>query len=302
MSPLPFAVVLNFRTPGETLRLVRSLQQDRAPLAGIIVVDNASGDGSAEHLRRTLVGVHVIAAATNGGFAAGCNLGIREARSRGAARVLLLNSDVSVMAGAIEALSRVMDLDARLGIVGPMLVSTGDDERIESLGIRYAARSGRMRHVGFGRHRAEVAPFGRRDVDGVTGCAMLVRREVFDAIGLLAETFFFGFEDLDFCLRARAAGFVTACIGAAVVRHQGSASIGRRSPRRLYFAVRNHLLLARRRAGPHRRLTAWTQTGSILALNLAHVLFTSDVAPGEGLVAFTAGVRDHFTRRYGADA
>lgn len=125
---------------------------------------------------------------------------------------------------------------------------------------------------------------------------MLVRREVFDAVGLLAEEFFFGFEDLDFCLRASAAGFRTACVHGAVVRHEGQASIGRASSTRAYYAVRNHLLVASRSARGGR----WLRTTSVLALNVAHVLFTSGLPRIAGLVAVARGARDHFRGRYGA--
>jgi GT2 family glycosyltransferase len=130
---------------------------------------------------------------------------------------------------------------------------------------------------------------------------MLVKRDVFERIGLLTEEYFFGFEDLDFCLRARADRFQTACIGTATVRHYGNLSIGRASERRIYFATRNHLLLAHRCARLQSRSARWLQTAAILGFNLAHVLFTADVPRSKGLPGFMRGVRDHFAGRYGAD-
>jgi GT2 family glycosyltransferase len=158
-----------------------------------------------------------------------------------------------------------------------------------------------MRHDGFGARVETLTPFERRDVDGVNGCAMLIAREVFERIGLFTEEYFFGFEDLDFCLRARQAGLRTACVGGAVVLHEGSASIGRASPRRLYFATRNHLLLARRSGPPRSPAGRWLQTTSILGLNLMSVLLTSDVPRLQGLSAFVRGARDHFAGRHGDD-
>ena len=99
--PATVAVVLNYRTPREAIGAVRSLLSSSAPFASIIVVDNASDDGSADLLARDLPDIELIVAAANGGFSAGCNVGIREALRRGAARVLLLNSDVTVPPDAV---------------------------------------------------------------------------------------------------------------------------------------------------------------------------------------------------------
>jgi GT2 family glycosyltransferase len=295
------AIVLNYRTPRDTITAVRSLEASNSATAATIVVDNASRDGSAELLATELPNVRLILADTNGGFSSGCNLGIREALQLGAQRVLLLNSDVIVPSHAVGALERALAADPALGIVAPILVSHSDPEVVQSLGIRFSQTTGRMLHIGSGVRRAAVPPFERRDVDGVSGCAMLVKRDVFERIGLLTEEYFFGFEDLDFCLRARADRFQTACIGTATVRHYGNLSIGRASERRIYFATRNHLLLAHRCAGLQSRSARWLQTAAILGFNLAHVLFTADVPRSKGLAGLMRGARDHFAGRYGPD-
>ncbi len=294
------AVMVNYRTPELSIAAVRALEEADSAPDRVIVVDNGSADDSAPAIRRELPGAELLLASANGGFAAGCNLGIREALRQGATRVLLLNPDVLVERGAVSALERALDAHPGLGIAGPMLVSRAVPERVESLGIRYSSVTGRMRHDGVGAAPHSVAPFGVRDVDGVSGCAMLVARGVFERIGLLAEPYFYGFEDLDFCLRARAAGFRTACVGDARVWHAGQASIGRASGRRIYFATRNHLLLTARLSAPRRRGVRWLQQTAVLGFNVAHVLFTSDVNRMTGLAAFAQGAWDHAVGRYGA--
>ena len=293
------AVFLNYRTPHDTIRAVRSLQESASKPAAIIVVDNASGDDSRELLAGSLPDIHLIVADRNGGFSDGCNIGIRHALARGARQVLLLNSDTLVPPDMLGTLEQALDADPHLGIVGPVIVSMNDPDLVQSIGIAYTQWTGRMRHHGFGTRRSPAAA-GRRDVDGVSGCAMLIRRELIDRIGLLTEDYFFGFEDLDFCLRARAAGFRTACIEAATVLHEGSVSMGRQSGERIYFATRNHLLLARR-FGAHRpAVSRWFQFGAIVALNLAYALKGSEVPRRAGLAAFVAGVRDYLGGRSGA--
>jgi GT2 family glycosyltransferase len=165
--------------------------------------------------------------------------------------------------------------------------------------MRYTRTTGRMRHHAFGRQHDALTVPALREVDGVSGCAMLVRREVFEQVGLFFEDYFFGFEDLDLCLRARAAGFATACVSSAVVAHEGSVSIGRASPQRIYYATRNHLLLAARISSPGSSVARALRTASIAAFNLAFVLTRARVPRHEGLSAFRRALADHRARRYG---
>jgi GT2 family glycosyltransferase len=293
------AVVLNYRTAHETVKAVQTLTASRSPVAATIVVDNASGDGSVAVLQAELDDVHVVETEQNHGFAAGCNQGIREAVRLGADRVLLLNSDARIDPDALGALERALDENPHLGIVGPVLVERADPRVVQSLGMRYRPTTGRMRHHGFGRRYDTLTIPRLREVDGVSGCAMLVRRAVFDRVGMFFEDYFFGFEDLDLCLRARAAGFATACVGGAVVQHEGSASMGRTSPQRIYYAARNHLLLAARTSSAGPSVIRWTRTASIVALNLAFVLTTNEIPRREGLSAFRHALADHRAGRYG---
>src|SRR6185436_10315184 len=104
----------------------------------------------------------------------------------------------------------VMEETPSLGIVAPVLLSREEPDHIASAGIFFSERTGRMRHHAAGRRFAALGTDPLRVVDAVSACVMLVRREVFEAVGLLDEAYFFSFEDIDFCLRARNAGFQTA--------------------------------------------------------------------------------------------
>ncbi len=298
-GPRTAAVVLNYRTAPETVLAVRSVQASRSPVQDLIVVDNGSDDGSAEMLRERLTGVTIVETGANLGFSSGSNAGIRVALARGAEGVLLLNSDAILPPETLGRLWATLLADPRLGIVGPILVSRSDPEQVRSLGMSFSGKSGRVRHQGYGKRFESVPRSGHRLVTGVSGCAMLVRREVLERIGALAEDYFFGFEDLDFCLRARTAGFLTACAGDAVALHEGSLSIGATSPRRLYFATRNHLLVAQRAAPLAHPGWRGLRAGSILALNLAHALVTSEVPRLAGVRSCLRGAWDHMRGRYG---
>jgi GT2 family glycosyltransferase len=290
------AVVVNYRTPEATAAAVHSLMTSTRVCDDVIVVENGSADGSDEYLHAALPAATVIAAVENGGFAAGANIGIREALGRGADLVLLVNSDAVLDAAAVALLER--DLLARpgAGIAAPLLVRPGSPPTVESLGIRLSSVTGRMRLIGSGTHFDRQALSGTREASAVSGCVMLVKRAVFDRIGLLVEDYFWGFEDIDFCLAARQSGFDILVVADAIVCHAGSLSIGRQSPRRLFWAARNHLLVLERRA-PLSRTGTVVRGCLVVAYNLVHALTRAGVPRAAGVKAVVAGVRAFLSAR-----
>jgi len=296
------AVVLNYRTPDDTYLAVSSLRASRRPVDELIVVDNGSCDTPIAALHRAWPPVTYLRTARNLGYSGGVNIGIREALRRGADRVLLVNSDVIVPPDCAERLERALDGTPGAGIAGPIVLGRSDPDLIGSLGMSYRPASGRMRHRAYGLHADALALPPAQPVDGVSGCLMLVTRDVFEAIGLLDEDYFFSFEDLDFCLRARRAGFSTVLAGLASVHHEGGRSIGAQSPRRLYFAARGHLMLARRAGPPAGAFASALRTASIVALNVAHAVRSSGAPLPVRLAAVARGTLDYFNGRVGADS
>ena len=280
------AVVLNYRTPAQTVACVEALQaHDQAP-AAVIVVDNGGADAAA--LRARLPGVQVLATARNLGFAGGCNHGARVALAAGAAQVLFLNSDAQLEPGALGRLSRALDLPG-VGITAPLVLDGAG--RVEAAGIRWHPWTGKFFLIGAGGE-----PWGGEPsvVAAAPGCALLVDREVFEAVGELPTETFFGYEDLEFCLRAADEGFETRCVPLARAVHQGGGTLAPASPERLYYAARNHLRLGRVRPG------GWVgRQATILGINLAHALRQGQVPRLAGLRAVLRGARDHRRRRYG---
>jgi GT2 family glycosyltransferase/glycosyltransferase involved in cell wall biosynthesis len=293
-TPLPrvAAVVLNYRTPDDTLLAVKSLLASRRPIDDVIVVDNDGTENARERLRSVWSQITYLLSGRNLGFSGGMNLGIRQALARGADRVLLVNSDVTVPPDCVARLERCLDRE-RAGIAGPVVMSRAEPGCVASLGISYAPGTGRMRHRGFGAQLGDGSRVDGGPVDAVSGCLMLIRREVFDAIGLLDEDFFYSFEEIDFCLRARRAGFSTVLDGGAVAYHEGGRSIGS-ATLRLYFAARNHLLLAGRHDGP-----GTLRTLSIVALNVGHAVRARGSSLPARFGAVVRGVRDYAAGRVG---
>jgi GT2 family glycosyltransferase len=243
--------------------------------------------------------INLIELPRNLGFPAGCNVGIERALQTGAGWIFLVNSDVVL---APDALTRLLD-DARVhpsaGIFAPLVLSRQEPDSISSGGISYSVASGRMISPLTGTP-ASSAPRESFDVAAVSGCAMLIRSDVLKRAGLFDSAYFFYFEDVDLCLRARAAGFEVRCVPGARVYHEGGRTIGSRSARRIYFATRNHLRLGSvlQPNAVLRTLTA----GSVVALNAAYVLRSPDAPLGTGLAAVVRGTWHHLLGRYGPDS
>jgi GT2 family glycosyltransferase len=259
------AIVVNYRTAHMTLNAVRSLLAalEELPGAEVVIVDNDSRDGSFElmtEVTRTFgevakTSVHVVASEKNGGFAYGVNVGVRYGLSATSPPdfFYLLNSDAFPDPRAVRELRLVFDRQPRAGIAGSYIY--GNDGQPHQTAFRFptpvseferAIRLGIASKV-LGRWRVPLPlPDGDREVDWVAGASMMIRREVFEDIGLFDERFFLYYEETDFCLRAKARGWSTYYVRASAVAHIGGASTGikdGRSNRRMpayWFDSRRH--------------------------------------------------------------
>lgn len=199
----------------------------------VIVVDNDSGDGSAEMVREEFPQARLIVNDRNIGFAAGNNVGIREAKGE---FVLLLNPDTELMDNAFGAMVRVMRANPDVAVLGPTLLNS--DRSLQPSVRRFPTPLSqalimlKLHHV-FARSKTVMGYFSigfdylaPSSVDQVMGAAFMVRRSVFDRIGLLDERFFIWFEEVDFCRRAVDAGLDVMYTPQARVIHHGGESFG----------------------------------------------------------------------------
>jgi len=246
-------VIVNYRTPGLVLDALDSLEgQVEAGLDEIVVVDNASGDGSAERLERAIAArgmgryCRVIRAERNGGFAWGNNLGIRAADAN---FYLLLSSDTLVRKGAVHALLSHLQAHPGVGVCGPRLewpdgTPQGSCFRDHTpvSELLAAAETGALCRL---LRDFEVAlPVSDEpcEAEWISFACVMIRREVIEKIGLLDEGYFMYFEDSDYCRAARAAGFRIQCFPGAHVVHlraglseaQRQRGERKRPPRTLY--------------------------------------------------------------------
>lgn len=226
--PTVCSVVLTWNGLADTLACLESLAAASHPFGAhrVILVDNASTDGTVEAVRARFPAVDVIANARNLGYAVGCNVGMRAALDDGARDaadyVWLLNNDVTVAPEALAEMVRVAERDGRVGVVGPRVrTPQGVDELgawVDFSDARIIPASGQ-----------DALPDGERlPVDYVWGCAMLIRARVLREIGLFDERFVAYFEDADLCWRAHCAGYAVTAALNAVVWHAGARAADRR--------------------------------------------------------------------------
>jgi len=234
-------VIVTYKSASLTLDCLRSVQQERAtPELRIraIVVDNASGDASVIEQAVTAHGwsdwVTVVRAPLNGGFAYGNNLGLYHAcTERSPDYVYLLNPDTQVRAGAIGALARFLEAHPDVGIAGSSLENPDGSDwpfafRFPSVisELIYGVNLGVITKILEPWHVPKRMGKHSEAVDWVSGASLMVRAEVFTAIGGLDEHYFLYFEETDFCRRARKAGFTTWYVPNSRVMHIGGQSTG----------------------------------------------------------------------------
>jgi GT2 family glycosyltransferase len=212
MTPRLAIVIVSFNARDDLERCLSSLAQ--APPATpheIVVVDNASSDGSPEIIRDRHPGVRLVTLTGNAGFARANNIGIRETAGE---LILLLNSDTLVPAGAIDRLVAALEAHPEAAAAGPRLVD-GQGRAELSFGRMVAplaelTRKRLMRRLERGDPRAVAAAERLTAVPGwpdwVSGACLLVWRRDATAVGLIDERYFMYLEDVDFCAALRAAG------------------------------------------------------------------------------------------------
>jgi N-acetylglucosaminyl-diphospho-decaprenol L-rhamnosyltransferase len=246
IADLLSVIVLNYNGRRWLQPCLDALAAQRgAPRFEVIVVDNASTDGSAEAVRDYIQGrvaveekaafeaLHFVENGANLGFAAGNNAGARTARG---AMLAFLNNDTVVEPDWLARLSRALTAQPQFALATSRLVFLDDPSIVDSAGDGYLRAGGAFKH-GYGGH-AEDALISR-EVFGACGGAFLTRRAVFEALGGFDERFFMVYEDVDLSYRARLLGFRCWYAADAIVRHAGSATLGVASPAAVYYGQRN---------------------------------------------------------------
>lgn len=228
-------IILNWNGKNDTLECLKSLQGT----SNIIVVDNGSQDGSTAAIREQFPTITLLETGQNLGYAGGNNIGIEHALKNGVDAVLLLNNDTVVQPHFVQSFIDSATKNPTIGIWGGYPLRFSSPQKLDHLGGIWNPKKGDFDLVGLN------APAGfqaSEPLDYVCGCSMFIRRDVFDKIGLLEPKFFLFWEEADFAMRAKKAGFGIDVCSSAVLLHKVSASFTGGKPHQKYFWWRGRAL------------------------------------------------------------
>jgi GT2 family glycosyltransferase len=261
----------------------------------VVVVDNGSTDGTADEVAATRPDVTCLANAENRGWPAAVNQGVARALATGAEGVLLVNDDAVFLRGAVADLARALHDEPVVGAASAHMTYRDRPDVLNGAGGTFDRARGHAALRGAG--EMDLKQYADRPgVDYPSGAASLLRASTVEDVGPFDESYFLYFEDTDWGLRARQAGWLTVYVPTARVVHIGSAGTADDPARRRYYNVRNRLLLARRYATGRGRARAWWETIVLLARQPPRWLSASRRRDAE---AVWYGVRDHLAGRYG---
>jgi GT2 family glycosyltransferase len=241
--------VLNWKTHEMTEECIHSLLKMDGDSFEILIIDNGSQDGSAEYLRQAFPKISLIENASNLGFAAGSNIGMKLALEQGADFVLLVNNDTVVKPNLLAELLAESERHPDAGMVSPKIYYADHPDRIWWAGGTFSLWQGVPRHLGWKekeRGQYETA----RVIDWATGCVVLLRCDALRQSGLFDDKMFAYAEDLDLSLRMRSLGWQVRYAPAAKLWHKEGFATRRNVGEhvRHFISVRNLLWVMHKHA------------------------------------------------------
>jgi GT2 family glycosyltransferase len=248
-------IILNWNGWKDTLECLDSVQKIKYPNFRVLVVDNGSSDESVSQIRQAFPDVAILETGKNLGYAGGNNAGIAHALNEQPAFILLLNNDTTVDPNILTEFVNAANAYPAAGIFGGKSYYYSSPNTIWALGGKWDKRATEIILICQGKvdtAKSCTPPF---EVNFVIGCALFCRVDMIQNIGMMEEDFFLNFEEMDWCYRARAAGYRSYAVPEAKLWHKVSVSFGgAESPLWKYFMTRNELLWARKHLPLHERV------------------------------------------------
>ena len=245
MNKKVYVIVLNWNGKEDTLDCLDSLRSTDYDNYQVVLVDNGSEDDSVRAVKENFPEVEVVETGKNLGFAGGNNVGIEYAVKQDADYVFLINNDTTVHPDYLKELVVVAESDAKIGAVGSKIMYHGEPERIWFAGGKINWLKNKGEHIGL--DEIDKGQFDEiKEVGYLTGCALLVKREVIEKVGVLEDDYFLYYEDADYSLRIQNAGYKTVYAPKSKIYHKVSRSTKPGSASYVYYHVRNGLVNARR--------------------------------------------------------
>jgi len=273
---------------------LESLEKVDYPNFEVLVVDNGSKEEERVQIKEyhvSRIKYQVLWNSENFGFAGGNNVGIKYALEHGADYVMLLNNDAIAAPDFLTELSKAAESDPTFGILGSRIYKYGTDEVVFD-GGKVNPWLTKAEHSTY-----NLQPTTYNLVNYITGAAMLVRAELIEKIGLMREEYFLYYEDVDWCISARRAGYKCVLVPTSKVWHKVSATNKEGSPSYIYYHTRNGLMLAKFNGNIFQKIAAYI-SGAWILLKQALKFF---LTPKKRLWAtsMTKGVLDFYMGTYG---
>ena len=235
-SPLVFILILNYNGRATLPDCLRSIFHLDYPLFRVVVIDNASTDGSFEQAKKSYPKAHFIKNSENVGFARGMNVGIRFALDQRAEYVWLINPDTSLPKDSLRPLVSVLERHGNTGMASPLIATPGN-KSVWFGGGKISWIRMRAVHTPA---RSHAIPF---ETGFLSGCAPLIKASVFRIVGLFDERFFLYYEDVDFSYRVKKFGFSTIIHPGVTITHSEEST---KNPEKTYWLVRSGLFFFRK--------------------------------------------------------
>lgn len=232
-------VILNYKSKDQVLMCLESVKKSSYENVEIIIMDNNSGDGIESEVKK--YGVYFIQNGENLGFTGGNNGGIKRALEIDCDYIFILNPDTTIDKDCIKYLAEGLEKDS-VGIVCPKIYFA-NSKKIWFAGKVLDFNNVLGNHIGV--NEQDYGQYDKdQETDDITGAAMMVRKEVFESVGLFDEKYFLYYEESDFSYRAKKKGFKLMYIPKAIVFHKNAQTTGVGSSLQDYFITRNRMLFA----------------------------------------------------------
>jgi GT2 family glycosyltransferase len=251
-EPLVVIVILNTNRCQDTLECLASIQQNTYSNYHVIVLDNNSTDGSVQAIQDEFPDTQIIELAENLGYAGNNNVGIRAALNQDADWVFVLNEDTILDPGCLSHLVIVGESSSIVGIVGPMVYHHDEPDVIQSAGGLLGPN---WDSIHLAKDEPDQGQFtDPHRVEWISGCGIMVRRDVIEEVGMIDARFFYFWEETEWCVRAGKAGWQIVHVPKAKLWHKGVQRDYDPKPSLLYYSTRNHLFMLSKHRAP---LRAW---------------------------------------------
>jgi len=238
-------ILLNWNNEEDTIECIESLKKINYDNYKIIVVDNGSKEESISKIEKQYSDLCIIKNESNLGFAGGNNIGIKYAIDNNADYVLLINNDTIVDENFLTELVEVGGADEKNGLLGSKIYFHSEKNRIWFVGGKVNWLKNKGTHIGL--DEIDEGQYDKiKEVDYLTGCCLLIKKEVIERIGVLEEDYFLYYEDTDFSLRAQNEGYKCIYVPESKIYHKISRSTKPGSANYIYYHVRNGLVMAKR--------------------------------------------------------